>query len=143
MDLTWLKPALAGMPSHSCESAGTSSTSEDSCNYPFAQLMQSVSESTSKEAKQLLDFTKRQQQVHAESFSEMKAKIEEAMKVHDDYIKVSQTNISLTAELQDYKKQTRVLVDEMRQKDEEIGRLRHSVAEGGSDVSGWEWEWAI
>lgn len=97
--------------------------------------MQTMSESTSKEAKQLLDFTKRQQQVHAESFSEMKGKVEEAMKLHDDYIKVSQTNISLTAELQDYKKQTRVLVDEMRQKDEEIGRLRHSVAEGGSDVS--------
>jgi hypothetical protein len=96
--------------------------------------MQSLSETTTKETKQLLDFTKRQQLMHTESFSEMKAKIEEAMKMHDEYIKVSQTNISLTAELQDYKKQTRILVEEMRQKDEEIGSLRQSLAEGSSDV---------
>ena len=105
------------------------------CNVPFTQVMQSLSKSNSKEAKELLDFTKRQQLVHAESFSEMKAKIEEAMKVHDDYIKVSQTNISLSAELEDYKKQTRILLDEIRQKDEEIGELKHSAAEGSSDVS--------
>ncbi len=65
----------------------------------------------------------------------MKAKVEDAMKLHNDYIKVSQMNISLTAELQDYKKQTRILLDEMHQKDEEIGELKHSVAEGSSDVS--------
>lgn len=112
-------------------------------HFSFSQLMQNISESTSKEAKQLLDFTKRQQLVHAESFSEMKAKIEEATKMHDDYIKVSQTNISLAAELQDYKKQTRILLDEMQQKDEEIGELRHSVAEGGSDVSNIGGNWVF
>ena len=71
---------------------------------------------------------------HVESFAEMKSTIEKAMKVHDDYIKVSQTNINLSSQLDDYKKQARTLLDEIHQKDEEIGELKRTLAEKSSDV---------
>ncbi len=97
-------------------------------------MLHDISSASSSETRQLLDFTKRQQMEHVESFAEMKSAVEKAIKVHDDYIKVSQININLNGELQDYKKQARTLLDEIHQKDDEIGELKHSLAEKGSDV---------
>ena len=98
-------------------------------------MLQDISAASSNETRQLLDITKRQQMEHVESFAEMKSAIEKAMQVHDDYIKVSQMNINLKGQLEDYKKQARTLLDEIHQKDEEIGQLKQSLAEKGSDVS--------
>lgn len=97
--------------------------------------MQGISDASSSQAKELLDFTKRQQLEHVESFAEMKDKIEKAMKLHDEYINVSQLNISLAGELQDYKQQARVLLEEIHKKDDEIGQLKLSLTENNSDVS--------
>ena len=97
-------------------------------------MMHDISSASSNETRELLDFTKRQQMEHVESFAEMKSAIEKAMQVHDDYIKVSQTNINLSGQLEDYKKQARTLLDEIHQKDDEIGELKRSLAERGTDV---------
>lgn len=85
------------------------------------------------EARQLLELTKRQQMEQVESFAKMKAEIEKAMKVYDECIQLSQVNINLSGELQDYKERIKVFLDEIRHKDEEIGELKRSLA--ASDVS--------
>ncbi len=90
--------------------------------------------SSGHETRQLLDFTKKQQLEHVESFSEMKKKIENAMKLHDEYIKVSQTNIELAGDLEDYRAQTKLLLQEIKQKDREISRLGESLADKSHDV---------
>ena len=87
------------------------------------------------EAKQLLDFTKKQQLEHVESFSAMKEKFENAMKMHEKYIEVSQANIRLTGELEEYKTQTKLLIDDINVRDGEIRKLRESLSKNNSDVS--------
>lgn len=98
------------------------------------QTIQTIS-GAGNDAKQLLDFTKKQQMEHAESFSEMKDKIESAMKLHDEYIKVSQTNIALSGELEDYRAQTKLLLSDLEQKDDEIRALKESVTDRNNDVN--------
>lgn len=67
----------------------------------------------------------------------LKANTEKAMKVYEDCIQLSQTNINLTAEMEDYRERIKVFMDEIRHKDEEIGELKSSLADKGSDVSLW------
>lgn len=87
------------------------------------------------EAKQLLDLTKRQQVEQVEAYAKLKADTEKAMKIYEDCIKLSQINVNLTSEMQDYRERIKVFLEEIRHKDEEIGELKSSLAEKGSDVS--------
>lgn len=87
------------------------------------------------ETRQLLNFTKKQQMEHVESFSAMKNKIDSVMKAHDEYIKVSQTNINLVGELEDYQEQTKLLLGDIEQKDKEIRKLKDSLEDRRNDVS--------
>lgn len=87
------------------------------------------------ETRQLLNFTKKQQMEHVESFSAMQKKMDGVLKLHDEYIKVSQTNVNLVGELEDYQDQTKLLLREIEQKDEEIRKLKHSLADKNNDVS--------
>ena len=56
-------------------------------------------------------------------------------KAKDEEMK--QMNVSLTGELEDYRTQTRRLLEDLRQKEEEIGELKGALSERGqsSDVS--------
>ena len=50
-------------------------------------------------------------------------------------VQVSHTNINLASQLEDYQAQTKLLLQEMEKKDEEIARLREAQADHSGDVS--------
>lgn len=86
----------------------------------------------------MAEFVKKQQLEQEEALSSLKKKIEWSSKVADENQKIHQLNISLTGELEDYRTQTKRLLAELRQKEDEIIELREALAErgsGGSDVS--------
>ena len=90
------------------------------------------------EAIHLTEFAKKQQLENEEALSSLKKKIDFASDVADQNQKIHLLNVNLTGELEDYRSQTKRLLIELRQKDDEIVNLRQALAErgaSGSDVS--------
>ena len=86
------------------------------------------------ETKRLLNFSKKQQMEQEESFAAIKKEIESVVKVYDEYVKVSQSNINLAAELQDYQEQTKLILGDIEQKDDEIKKLKCLLEDRSDNV---------
>ncbi len=52
---------------------------------------------------------------------------------------VSHTNINLAGQLEDYQAQTKVLIKELDDKNEEIARLKAAQRNSNEDVTCWVW----
>lgn len=82
----------------------------------------------------LTSFVKKQQLEYAEGIAGLKKQISSL----DGIDQLKQMNVSLTGELEDYRVQTRRLLEDLHKKEEEIGRLKEALLERGphsSDVS--------
>ena len=83
-------------------------------------------------------FAKKQQLEHAEALANLENKISATSASIDDTRGLHETNIRLAAEIEDYREQTKRLLQDLTLKDEEIGKLKESLYQSspqGSDVS--------
>ena len=83
-------------------------------------------------------FAKKQQLEQAEALASLKNRISSTGSFAEEMTQLRQMNVSLTGELEDYRTQTRRLLEDLRQKEEEIGELKGALSERGpqsSDVS--------
>ena len=93
----------------------------------------------------LAEFLKKQQLEYEEAISSLKKKISHTAKFVDENLKIHQLNVNLTAELEDYRTQTKRLLADLQQKDAtlaekeaEVDQLRQQGAyhsSSSSDVS--------
>ena len=80
----------------------------------------------------------KQQVEYSEAINSFHKKIDFADKVAQDNREVNQMNVKLAGELEDYRSQTKIFIQDMKQKDEEIMALKQALARrpsGNSEVS--------
>ena len=75
----------------------------------------------------LTEYMKKQQLEYAEALSSFKKKMTSAEKFTEKNLRLHQRNVSLTGELEDYRTQTKLLLEDLRQKEEEIMRLKEEA----------------
>ena len=75
----------------------------------------------------LTEYMKKQQLEYTEALSSIKKKIASVEKVTEENVRLHQLNVSLTGELEDYRAQTKLLLEDLKQKEEEIVRLREEA----------------
>ena len=86
----------------------------------------------------LTAYAKKQQLEHAEALASLEKKISATSASIDDTRGLHQTNVRLAAEIEDYREQTKRLLQDITHKDEEIGKLKEALYRSGpqgSDVS--------
>ena len=91
----------------------------------------------------LTEYMKKQQLEYEEALSSVKKKVASSEKVVDENLRLRQLNVSLTGELEDYRTQTKLLLADLKQKDEEVVHLKEQPLQaldrsplGSNDVSG-------
>ena len=76
---------------------------------------------------------------YQEALQSLQKKVGLVDEMQQENLKIHQLNLTLTGELEDYRHQTKRLLTDLRQKEEEIATLKVSRSQfGRSDVSG-EW----
>jgi len=70
---------------------------------------------------------KKQQLEYEESLSSLKKKLSHITKLDDENLKIHQLNVTLTAELEDYRTQTKRLLADLQQKDAMIAEKEAEV----------------
>ena len=84
----------------------------------------------------MAEYLKKQQLEYDEALASLKKKAPNAAKLDQEKLQLQQLSVGLTAELEDYRTQTRRMVADLRLKEEEIGELKHALSErSGAKVS--------
>ena len=88
------------------------------------------------ELTQMSDYMRKQQLEYQEALSSLQRKVGRADEMEQENLKIHQLNVNLAAELEDYRQQTKTLLADLRQKEEEIASLRQRRSQfSSSDVS--------
>lgn len=77
----------------------------------------------------------KQQVEYSEAIATMRKRIEYADKVAQENTETHQTNVKLAGELEDYRSQTKRLIHDIQQKDEEMVALRQALAQRPSTTN--------
>ena len=92
------------------------------------------------ESQQMAQYMKQQQLEYQEALQSLQKKVGLVDEVQKENLKIHQLNVTLTGELEDYRHQTKSLIADLNQKDEEIARLQearsHSLSSDVSDDCG-------
>ena len=89
------------------------------------------------ESAQMAEYMRKQQLEYQEALQSLQKRVGLADELQQENLKIHQMNLTLTGELEDYRHQTKTLLTDLRQKDEEIARLQQSRSQfGNSEVSG-------
>ena len=88
------------------------------------------------EKQQMAVFAKKQQLEYQEALQALQKKIGVIDEMQVENLKIHQLNVTLTGELEDYRQQTKTLLANISQRDEELARLQEARSRTfGSDVS--------
>ena len=77
----------------------------------------------------------KQQIEYSEAINNLRKRIDYADKVAQENTQTHQINVKLAGELEDYRSQTKRLIHDIQQKDEEIATLKQALAQSSNDVS--------
>lgn len=77
----------------------------------------------------------KQQVEYSEAINNLRKRIDYADKVAQENTQTHQINVKLAGELEDYRSQTKRLIHDIQQKDEDIVRLKQTLAQSANDVS--------
>ena len=88
------------------------------------------------ESAQMAEYMRKQQVEYQEALQSLQKKVGLVDEMQQENLKIHQLNLTLTGELEDYRHQTKRLLTDLRQKEEEIASLRQSRSQfGSSEVS--------
>lgn len=89
------------------------------------------------ESAQMAEYMRKQQLEYQEALQSLQKKVGLADEMQQENLKIHQLNLTLTGELEDYRHQTKTLLADLRQREEEIAALQQNRGQfGSSDVSG-------
>ena len=81
------------------------------------------------------EYLKKQQLEYEEALSSLKKKISSVSKLGDENLMIHQLNVNLTAELEDYRTQTKRLLADLRQKDSELAQRDTELAQRYAELA--------